>query len=111
MQCNEQDSYKCSECENAWQVYMENGTYGCHQEVYGISNINDVTIGDCIQVRRNGERIWLKVTAVCDCFYLGLVMFKLEQSHPFKKGDLLKVGIEQVFNIERKAAWCLNYKP
>jgi len=111
MQCNDQDAYKCSECEDAWQVYMENGTYGCHQEAYGISNINDVTIGDCIQVRRNKERIWLKVKAVCDCFYLGIVMFKLEQSHPFKKGDLLRVEIQQVFNIERKAAWCLNYKP
>jgi len=98
MSCKDYDAYKCTTCEDAWQVYMENGTYGCSQEAYGISNINDVKVGDCIQVRRNGERIWLKVTTVCDCFYLGIVMFKLEDPH-------------QVFNIERKAHWCLNYKP
>ena len=111
MSCDDQNAYNCSECSNAWKTYMDSKQfYGCTEEAYGISNMNEVRVGDCIQVRRNGERIWLKVTAVCDCFYVGLVMFKLTQQHPFQKGDLVKAGIEQVFNVERKAAWCLNYR-
>jgi len=106
MACDDENAYKCTTCEDAWQVYMENG-YGGTQEAYGISNINDVVVGNCIQVRENGERIWIKVTGVCDCFYLGRVMFELEESHPFEKGDLLRVEIQQVFNVERKAGWCL----
>lgn len=111
MSCDDQNAYKCSECADAWKTYIDSKQfYGCTEEAYPISNIDDVRIGDCIQIRRNGERIWLKVIAVCDCFYIGLVMFKLTQQHPFKKGDLVEVGIQQVFNVERKAAWCLNYK-
>ena len=112
MSCDDQNAYKCSECQDAWKTYIDSKqAYGCTEEAYGISNIDEARVGDCIQVRRNKERIWLKVTVVCDCFYIGLVMFKLEQSHPFKKGNLLRVEIQQVFNIERKAHWCLKYKP
>jgi hypothetical protein len=108
MSCDDNNAYKCIDCEDAWENYMEFGNYGTN-EAYGISNINDVRVGDCIQARRNGERMWLKVTDVCDCFYLARVKFKLTQSHPFKKGALLRIEIQQVFNVERTAHWCIDY--
>jgi len=110
MSCDDTDAYVCTECEDAWKTYRDSkAAYGCSQEAYAIGNIHDVVVGDCIQVRRDGERIWLKVTAVCECYYLGRVMHKLLKPQPFKKGDLLRVEIQHVFNKENKAHWCINY--
>ena len=110
MSCDDTGAYVCNECEDAWQIYRDSkASYGCSKEAFPIGNINDVKVGDCIQVRIGEERIWIKVTTVCDCYYLGIVMFKLETTHPFKKGDLLRVEIQHVFNIENKAHWCINY--
>ena len=111
MSCDDTGAYVCNECEDAWETYRDSkASYGCSQEAYAIYSVNYVTVGDCIQVRIDEERIWLKVTAVCECYYLGVVMYKLENPHPFKKGDLLRVEIQHVFNVENKAAWCVNYK-
>ena len=110
MLCDDTDAYVCTECEDAWKTYRDSkAAYGCSQEAYAIGNIHEVVVGDCIQVRRDGERIWLKVTAVCECYYLGRVMHKLLKPQPFKKGDLLRVEIQHVFNKENKAHWCINY--
>jgi len=110
MTCDDTNAYVCTDCEDAWQTYRDSkAAYGCSQEAYAIGSINDVKVGDCIQVRENGERIWLKVTAVCTCYYLGRVIVPLLKSHPFKKGDILRVEIQHVFNVENKAHWCINY--
>ena len=54
--------------------------------------------------------VWLKVRATCQCYALGEVMRPLQLPHDFNVGDLIRVEICHIYNVERKAAWCLNYK-
>lgn len=107
--CNDKDAYRCKECDDAWENYEEFGNYGTN-EAYGFSNINDVEVGNCIQFRIDDERYWLKVEKVCDCYYLGKFYPRPGYGkNPFPKGQLIRIEIRQVFNVERTGHWCIDY--
>lgn len=97
MSCLEYD-YKCDDCVDAWELSR---LYGCNESPNPVSNLSDVEVGDCVEVNQGKERFWIKVTDVCVCYIVGIVVSDLHFSHPFSKGDSLRVEIYNIYNVDK----------
>ena len=99
MSCKDKDYYKCDDCVNAWQLSME---YGCNESPTPVLDLDtEVEVGDCVEVNQGAERFWIKVTDVCTCFLIGIVSSELHFSHPFVKGDKIRVEIYHIYNVDK----------
>jgi hypothetical protein len=107
--CNTKPDYTCVDlgCTDACALSRE---YSCNEAAYPPGSMDEAPVGSCVEFNVDGERVWLKVRATCKCYALGEVMRPLQMPHDFKVGDLIRVEICHIYNVERKAAWCLNYK-
>lgn len=91
-------THKCTECTDAWELSR---LYGCNEAPHPLSDLNDVEVGDCVEVNHGGERFWIQITAVCTCYVVGIVVSDLHFSHPFIKGDKIRVEIQQIYNHDK----------
>ena len=90
--------YKCHDCVDAWELSR---MYGCHESPNPIASIDEVDVGDCVEVNHNGERFWIKVTDVCRCFIVGEIISNLIYNHPFNKGQNIRVEIWAIYNVDK----------
>lgn len=97
MSCSDYD-YKCDDCVDAWELSR---LYGCNESPNPVTDLDQVEVGDCIEVNQNGERFWIQVTDVCICFVVGIVVSDLVFSHPFSKGDSIRVEIWHIYNVDK----------
>ena len=98
MSCKKYD-YDCKDCTDAWELSR---MYGCKESPNPVLDLErEVEEGDCIEVNQGGERFWLRVTDVCNCFVVGVVVSNLHFGHPFTTGDRLKVTTQQIYNVDK----------
>ena len=101
--CQDDVDYVYDDCVDAWELSR---LYGCNEAPNPVSNMSEVSVGNCIEVNQGGERFWIKVLATCTCYVIGRVMAPLEMPHPFSVGDTIRVEIYHIYNVERKRQGC-----
>lgn len=107
--CSTKPDYWCTdlECTDACELSRH---YSCNESPNPPGSMDEVPIGSCVEFNVDAERVWLKVLATCNCYLIGEVMPVLVFSHDFKVGDLVRLEICHIYNVETKAEWCLNYE-
>jgi hypothetical protein len=99
MSCKDKDYYKCDDCVDAWKLSM---MYGCNESPNVVTDLErEVEIGDCVEINRYYERIWIQVTDVCVCFVVGTVIGPLHSPHPFNVGDKIKIEAKHIYNVDK----------
>lgn len=92
-------NYKCGDCVNAWQLSRE---YSCRESPKPITDLErEVQVGDCVEVNQGKERFWIRVTDVCICFVVGVVLGPLFFPHPFSEGEKIRVEIYHIYNVKK----------
>ncbi len=97
--CNPDYDYKCDDCTDAWELSR---LYGCNEAPHPVSNLEDeVEVGDCVEANQGNERFWIQVVDVCVCYVVGIVVSDLSFSHPFVKGDKIRLEIHHIYNVDK----------
>ena len=100
MTCNDDYDYKCDDCTDAWELSR---LYGCYESPNPVANLEtEVNVNDCVEANQGGERFWLQVTDVCICYIVGIVISDLQFSHPFSKGDRVRLEVYQIYNVDKE---------
>lgn len=102
MSCSDYD-YKCDDCVDAWKLSF---SYGCYESPNPIQSIHDAEVGDCIEFNQGGERMWGVIIEVCSCGYIVEVLSDLALTHPFSKGDKVRIELIHVYNVDK---FCENF--
>lgn len=69
----------------------------------GNEAIDELEVGDCVEVNHNGERFWIKIVEFCGiCDIIGNVLSDLIFDHPFKKGDNIKFAKWNIYSIDKE---------
>ena len=102
MSCSNYD-YLCEDCVDAWALSF---SYGCNESPNPIQSIHDAEVGYCVEFNQGGERIWGRVVEVCSCGYIVEVLTDLQFSHPFSKGDNVRIELIHVYNVDQ---YCQNF--
>ena len=97
MTCKEFD-YDCEDCVNAWELSRE---YSCNESPKCVNSVNEIKVGEYVEANQGGERFWVVVTDICDCYIIGVVITNLKLSHPFTVGEKIKIGLQQIYNVRK----------
>jgi hypothetical protein len=99
MSCKDKDYYTCTDCVNAWELSM---MYSCYESPKPVTDLEaEVSIGDCVEVNQGSERFWIRVTDICVCFIVGIVLGPLHFNHQFVVGDKIRVEIYHIYNVDK----------
>jgi hypothetical protein len=101
MSCNDY-VYKCDDCVDAWSIGLD---YFCHTAPNPIQNLSDAQVGYCVEFNQGEERIWGRIIEVCSCGYIVEILTDLKSSHPFTKGDRVRIELVHVYNVDQ---YCQN---
>ena len=100
MSCQDRDYYKCADCVDAWDLSRN---YSCNESPNPVNSIDsEIEIGNLVEANQNGERFWVRVTDKCVCYIIGIVVSELVFSHPFSKGDKIRLEIYQIYNVRKE---------
>ena len=108
--CSTKPDFNCVDmgCTDACELSR---LYSCNEAAHPPGSMDEVPVGSCVEFNVDGERVWLKVLASCECYAIGEVMPPLYLPHDFTVGDLVRLEICHIYNVEREADWCINYNP
>lgn len=95
--CKNKNVYKV-DLVDAWQLSRE---YSCNESPKCVSNFTDVEVGDLVEINNNGERFWVEIIELCNCYYIGRVLGPLYRPHDFGVGDLIWVDIQNIYNVKK----------
>lgn len=70
----------------------------------------DVSIGNTVKVCDGYEMFCVKVTEIDEDKYIGFVLNDLVCDYGFKKGDIIILGLESIWNINELSANELFYE-
>jgi len=74
----------------------------------GNEALDELKVGDCVEVNHNGERFWTKVVEICKvCDIVGVVLSNLVFDHPFTTGDNIKFARWNVYSIDKE---CVKWR-
>jgi hypothetical protein len=74
----------------------------------GQKAIDELEVGDCVEVNHNGERFWTKFVEFCGpCDIVATVLSALVFDHPFTTGDNIKFAKWNVYSIDKE---CTKWK-
>lgn len=74
----------------------------------GTEALDELKVGDCVEVNHNGERFWTRVVELCGiCDIVARVLSTLVFSHPFATGDIIKFAKWNVYAIDEE---CIKWK-
>jgi hypothetical protein len=83
----------------------------CQTSPNPVNSIADeVPVGSCVEFNVDGDRIWVKVLETCTCYLLGEVMPPLYLPHVFKVGDVLRLEMYHIYNVDKETPRCLKYE-
>ena len=69
----------------------------------GNEALNELVVGDCVEVNHNGERFWTKIVELCPpCDIVAQVLSTLVFNHPFTTGDNIKFARWNVYTIDKE---------
>ena len=64
--------------------------------------LDDLEVGDCVEVNHNGERFWNEIEKFCgSCDLVAKVYQDLVFDHPFAKGSLIKFSRWNIYTIKK----------
>lgn len=107
--CDTKPDYNCVDLECTDAVELSRHSM-CTTSPNPPNSMDEVPVGSCVEFNVDSERLWVKVLATCTCYLIGEVMPPMFLEHEFKVGDLIRIEIQNIYNIDTKTPRCRKYK-